>query len=81
MPGPPQARITDTHICPLTVGALTIVAASAATGLVPSVIGKGIKELHAIEEGRAPAMAATRRPMSNWSLAYLMDCKKTSIRR
>lgn len=23
MPGPPQARLTDTHICPLTVGAPT----------------------------------------------------------
>ena len=37
-----------------------IVAASAATGLVPSVIGKGIKELRAIEEGIADVMSATR---------------------
>ena len=37
-----------------------IVAASGATGLVPSVIGKGIKELRAIEEERAPVMPATR---------------------
>jgi transposase len=37
-----------------------IVAASAATGLVPSVIGRGIKELQAIEAGSAPAMPATR---------------------
>ena len=37
-----------------------IVAASGATGLVPSVIGKGIKELRAIEAAGAPTMPATR---------------------
>lgn len=30
MPGPPQARITDTHICPLTLGAPTPVIPPAA---------------------------------------------------
>jgi len=37
-----------------------IVAAARATGMAPSVIGKGIAEVRAIEEGSAPHLALTR---------------------
>ncbi len=37
-----------------------IVAAARATGMAPSVIGNGIKEVRAIENGTAPTLASTR---------------------
>ena len=37
-----------------------IVAAARATGMAPSVIGNGIREVRAIEDGTAPSLSVTR---------------------
>lgn len=44
----------------ITFGYGGIVAAARATGMAPSVIGKGIAEVRAIEDGTAPSLAVTR---------------------
>lgn len=44
----------------ITFGYGGIVAAARATGMAPSVIGKGIAEVRAIEDGTAPNLAVTR---------------------
>jgi hypothetical protein len=44
----------------ITFGYGGIVAAARATGMAPSVIGKGITEVRAIEDGTAPSLAVTR---------------------
>jgi hypothetical protein len=41
-----------------------IAAAARATGMAPSVIGKGIAEVGAIEDGTAPKLAPTRSPLA-----------------
>ena len=66
MPGPPQARITDTHVCPLTLGAPTpVIPPACPTVLVVKLFAGRITDLcvtavapppHPIAKGSATVM-------------------------